>query len=164
MTVGHAVGLSSVDLGGGKFRLYWRQWEQQPGGARKRIQRTVMAYGVEERKQLETEIDRALRTQGWWSREPATGARPLPANLEEIAVAWIDRKVGIRRVSPATRRNLAAGMKRFFTALRIHRRIAADAVVPSSAIDEAAIVAISERWCDECAERTAYQTLRAVGT
>ncbi len=161
MKVGHAVGLSFTDLGGGKFRLYWRQWEQQPDGGRKRVQRTVTAYSVEERRRLEAEIERALQKPGWWTPGPEA-ARPVASNLEMIAVAWIDWKVGIRRVSKGTRTNLAASMGRFFRALRKHRRLAPDAIVPSSAIDEVAIVAIAKKWSTEYAETTAYQTLRAV--
>jgi|GEM_PF-5851520 len=74
--------------GQGKWRIRWRQWEEQPDGTKKRKSREVMAYSVEERKRLEVEIEKALATVGFWSKEQAP-AKPAELNLEAIADGWI---------------------------------------------------------------------------
>lgn len=117
---------------------------------------------MEERKQLETEIERALRTRGWWSRAPITGARPLPARLEEIAVAWIDGKVGDPSREPRHAQEPRGGNEAV-----LHRPAGALADRarrggPSSAVDEAAAVAVAPRWREAHADTTACQTFRLV--
>ena len=160
---GHAVGLSFDDLGSGKFRLRWRQWEKREDGSKKRVQRTVTAYSVEERKRLEAEIEEALRTRGYWEKPTEDiGARPVDINIEFAAVAWIEWKVAIRGVSGSTRGNLARAMKRFFTELRKVLRLKERDVVHGSMLTQGNITKVVTRFRRRYGEGTIYQTVSAV--
>jgi integrase len=161
--VGHAVGLSYVDLGQGKFRLYWRQWEQQQNGTRKRQQRTVTVYSVEERKQLEVDIENAVRDRGWW--EPAeVSARPADSNLEQIALEWVRWKVGPRGVAKNTQANLAGSMSRFFRGARATLKLRETDVVPASAMSIQLVTQVIGHWRSvmKHADSTIYQSSAAV--
>ncbi len=159
--VGHAVGLSYQDLGGGRFRLSWRQWEEVPDGGRVRRQRSVTAYSVEERRRLELEIERTLLERGYWSGdEPA--AKPLDVNLERAALAWLDWKTGLRAVSTSTRRNLAGAMRRWFNTLRRLRGWAPEVVIPGNEMKQSTVAEVTKHLRERYAEGTVYQTVAAV--
>lgn len=162
MKVGHSVGLSARDMGGGKWQLRWRQHEEQPDGSRKRVERTVLAYSHEERKRLEIDIERALSTKGYWTAA-LPGAKPLDLNLEKVAAAWIEFKVVLRKARPNTRVALAGCMSRFFKGLRAVLGLKATDVVPGSAMTIPNVTAVQTRWAQDraFAEATIYQTIAA---
>lgn len=165
MKVGHAVGLSCRELGSSKWQLRWRQMEDLPEGGRKRIDRTVLAYSIEERKRLEIEIEVALREKGYWIA-PLSDVlgRPLDLDLERVAERWVGWKVGLRGIRLATRGAIAGAMKRWFTGLRVVLKIKPKAGIPSFAMTGANIALVAEwmRLKDKYAPGTIYQTLAAV--
>jgi integrase len=119
MKAGHRVGLSYTALSGGRFRLRWRQLEVQPDGSLLRRQREVVAYSVEERKQLEIDIERQVVERGYW--EPARRgpmARPLEPSLDEVATRWMEWKAGNRQVSENTLAALHGNVLRWMAAAR----------------------------------------------
>jgi integrase len=161
--VGHAVGLSYQDLGEGRFRLHWRQWEEQPGGGRQRAQRSVTAYSVDERRRLELDIEKALAEKGWWSAsELVVAAKPVDVNLERAGLAWLDWKSGLRAVSASTRRNLAGSMRRWFDTLRTARGWSAETVIPGNEMSQATLAEVGRHLRERYAEGTVYQTISAV--
>lgn len=163
MKVGHARGLSIKDLGGGKWQLRWRQWEEQPEGGRAIKERSVFAYSVDEQRQLVHDIEKALRERGWWAR-PEAPTRPADLDLEEVAKAWVKWKVGLKGVAPTTRSSLAGSMKRWFTALRVELKLKKDDTISATAMSGRNIASVTVRWRTEkaYAEGTVYQTIAAV--
>lgn len=166
MKVGHAVGLSINDHGGGRWRIRWRQNEVQPDGSVKRLQREVMAYSVEERKRLEVEIEEAVRTHGFWNPpDSETKARPVDLNLEHVGVAWLRWKVGVKGIAPTTRAALAGHMGRWFKGLRAVLKLKATTVVAATAMTSANIAKVTVRWRTQAkpyGDGTIYQTVAAV--
>jgi len=163
MRVGHSVGLSYRDLGGGKFMLRWRQDEVQPDGTTKRVQRTKTVYSVDERRRLVQEIEAALNERGWWDDTSASRARPLEENLELIALEWVKWKVA-RGVSVNTKKNAAQNMRRWFRALRRHLGIPENEPVGASAMTQSNFIAVLAGWrtLDKYADGTIHRTSHAV--
>lgn len=160
MKVGHAFGISVDELPGGRWRLRWRQWEEQPGGGRRRAQKSLMAYSVDERKRLEVEIEQALSSRGWYTPDRQK-ARPASLNLEEVALSWLQFKVGIRGVAAGTRRNLAGSMGRFFGAVREVHGLGKDQVVPGELLVPRTVTEAALRLRGRYAESTVYKVLTA---
>ncbi|HNC98596.1 MAG TPA: hypothetical protein PKW90_20865, partial [Myxococcota bacterium] len=164
MKVGHAVGLSVGDLGGGKWRIRWRQDERQPDGSVLRKQKEVYAYSVEERKGLEIEIEAQLKERGYW--EPASTVhlvKPLDANAEGVAEKWLEWKKGPRASRPATLSALAGSAARWFKAVRAVEGIKSDKVVSGKTFTMDTVNRVVVRWREEgYAPGTIYQTVAAV--
>lgn len=153
-------GISEQDRGNGDWRLRWRQLEEQPDGTRKRVQASIVVSIADKSKTIAA-IEEALRTKGWWA-PPEAPARPVDANLEMVALAWLRWKIGTRGVAPNTRKNLAANMKRWFRGLREELGLRPDQVVPGSAMTTTNVANVAARWRKQHADSTLYQTLKSV--
>lgn len=101
-------------------------------------------------------------SRGYWT--PAgRGIAPVVANAEEVALAWLQWKVGVKNVKPNTRGNLARSMARFFKSLRVVLGTSPDSVVPSTALTTANVgKTIKVLRESGYADGTLYQTVAAV--
>lgn len=162
--LGHKYGVSYQEEGSGKFRVRWRQWEEEPNGSRVRRQRSVFAYSMEEVKQLALDIEKALDDRGWWEAKDVP-VRPAELNLERVAADWIHWKKSVRRARPNTVKNLASSMRRFFRTLRRVHGLGEDEVVPGRLLTERDLVRVQDAWTEppfDYGEGTVYQTIAAV--
>ncbi len=123
------------ELGGGRYRLRWRQRERQDNGDIKRVQRTTTAFSMDEARRLTLEIEAALKAQGWWRANAPSGARPADGNLEQEALRWMQRRRAVKWTSENTWKNVAGCLARWFSAMRKVLKLSKSEVIPVAALN-----------------------------
>ncbi|MFT7521377.1 MAG: hypothetical protein ACI9MC_003528 [Kiritimatiellia bacterium] len=144
-SIGHAFGISFKPHGAGKFRVRWRQFEEQPYGTVKKKLRSMIAYSMDEVKRLALDIEDALGTDGWYEPGPPA-MRPVDLNMEQVAVEWLRWKHGTKKVAPNTWKNLARAMKRWFGAVRMVNSMKPGEVVPARLMTQAQLRKVQSHW------------------
>lgn len=143
--------VSVDDLGGGKWKLRWR--ELIPGvdgspvrgedGRLARRARSITVEGKDARDEAVGRIRRALVEEGEYQPPTSSPVRTM-TNLERAAVAWTDHKA-VRCTASSVRR-YTQHMARVFAAIRKLEGIPADKVVPASVLSRDLITRIVRSW------------------
>lgn len=159
--------LSVDDLGGGRFKLRWRELIPGPDGQPTkgedgrllRRSRSLTVEGKHARAEAEARIRRALVEEGEYQLPTATVEKDT--NLEKAAVAWTTYKA--TRCTPSSVARYKQDMKGFFLALRKVTGIAPDKVVPASALSRDVLLQVVRSWQEERkSEAWVYGSARSV--
>lgn len=160
--------LSVDDLGGGRFKIRWRELVAGPGGLPKkgadgrlvRRDRSITVEGKDARDEAVGRIRRALVEDGAY--QPPAAAEPPPvANLETASLAWVEWKR--TRCKKGSVVAYAGHMARFFELARDIEGIAKDKVVPATVLSRHLLVECIRRWQkDGYSEAWVYSAARSV--
>ncbi len=142
------------------WKLKWRQTEDTPGGP-VRKQRYFTVSTEAEVATLAVQIRQALDAKGWWEpgEEPT---RPMPRDLEGLAVEWIRQRTAMKAWSPNTRTNQKASCKRFFSALREAEGLSNLESIPVESMTRQVVPKVVGVLQAQFAQGTVYQTCSAL--
>ncbi|MES2638058.1 MAG: site-specific integrase [Myxococcota bacterium] len=146
--------LSVDDLGGGRFKVRWR--ELVPGGDGQpqrgadgrlaRRNRSLTVEGKAARDELVARVRRALLEEGEY-QPPTASETPAVANLEHAALAWLRWKA--TRCSPRSVVRYTQHTHRFFDTVRRLEGIAKGSVVLATVLSRDLITRSITAWQDE---------------
>lgn len=142
--------LSVDDLGGGRFKVRWRELvpgeDGQPkrgaDGRLARRSRSLTVEGKDARDELVARVRRALLEEGEY-QPPTASEAPVVANLESAALAWTVYKA--TRCTPSSVALYRQHMKAFFDAVRALEGIAANRVVSASILSRDLLTRVVRR-------------------
>jgi integrase len=160
--------LSVKALGGGKYKIRWRELvpgpdgrpERGPDGRFMRRARSLTVRGKEARDEAMNRVQRALLDEGEFHL-PTPEAAPEVTNLERAALDWLEWKR--TRCKPRSVVTYTNHMKRFFEMLREVQGLEADNVVLADHISRNAVIECIRRWqAQDLSESWVYGFSRSV--
>jgi len=160
--------LSVKALGGGRYKIRWRELVPGPDGLptrgsdgrQVRRARSLTVRGKEARDEAMNRIQRALLDEGEYHL-PTPDAAPAIANLEHAALDWLAWKR--TRCKPRSVVTYTNHMKRFFEMLREVQGLDAEQVVLADQISRNAVIECIRRWqAQDFSESWVYGVSRSV--
>lgn len=160
--------LSVVDLGGGRYKIRWRELAPGPDGKPVRGDdgrlvrraRSLVVVGKEARDREVARIRRALVDEGEYAPATASSAAPV-ANLEQAALAWLRWKQ--TRCTASSCRRYAEHLGRWFRTVRSLRGIATSGVVRVTELSRDLLTSAIREWQgDGVSESVVYGTARSI--